>query len=33
MQVFIPGTEQGFNVRSNLDALLHSVLADPSGDG
>jgi len=30
MQVFIPGTEQGFNVRSNLNALLHSVLAHPS---
>ena len=33
MQVFVPGTEQGFNVRSNLDALLHSALAYPSVDG
>jgi hypothetical protein len=27
MQIFVPGTEQGFKVRSNLDALLHSVFA------
>src|ERR1700734_3833425 len=33
MQVLVPGTEQGFNVRSNLDALLHSALAYPSIDG
>src|SRR5580658_4660559 len=33
MQVFIPGTEQGFNVRGNLNALLHSALAYPSVDG
>ncbi len=30
MQVFIPGTEQGFNVGSSLNALLHAVLAHPS---
>jgi len=27
VQVFVPGAEQGFDVRSDLDTFLHSVLA------
>jgi hypothetical protein len=27
VQVFVPGAEQGFDVRSDLDTLLHSVWA------